>query len=69
MGYSNDLVEDCLTEELGLAAARPAYSALATDRGRRLPELEDALARFVAQGDRPLRRPSRTLRPKSEAVG
>ena len=48
LGYSNDLVEECLSEELGLAAARPAYSVLGTNRGQRLPELEDALARFVA---------------------
>ena len=59
LGYSDDLVEDCSTEELGLAAARPAYSVLGTDRGQRLPELEDALARFVAERDRHLRRPSR----------
>jgi dTDP-4-dehydrorhamnose reductase len=59
MGYSSDLVEDCLTEELGYAAARPVYSVLGTDRGQRLPALDDALARFVAERDRGLRRPCR----------
>jgi dTDP-4-dehydrorhamnose reductase len=59
LGYSNDLVEECSTEELGLAAARPAYSVLGTHRGQRLPPLDDALARFVAERNRPLRRPCR----------
>ena len=59
LGYSNDLVEDCSTEELGLAAVRPAYSVLGTDHGQRLPALEDALARFGAERARHLRRPSR----------
>ena len=58
-GYSNHLVENCLTEELGCAAARPIYSVLGTDRGQRLPSLDDALARFVAERDRQIRRPSR----------
>jgi dTDP-4-dehydrorhamnose reductase len=59
LGYSTDLVEDCSTEELGLAAVRPAYSVLGTDRGQRLPALDDALAKFGAERDRHLRRPSR----------
>jgi dTDP-4-dehydrorhamnose reductase len=58
-GYSSHLVEDCLTEELGCAAARPVYSVLGTDRGQRLPPLDDALARFVAERDRQLHRPRR----------
>jgi dTDP-4-dehydrorhamnose reductase len=58
-GYSGHLVEDCLTEELGCAAARPVYSVLGTDRGQRLPALDDALARFVAERDRQSRRPCR----------
>ncbi len=35
--------------ELGLTAARPAYSALGTERGRLLPTLEDALARYYRE--------------------
>jgi dTDP-4-dehydrorhamnose reductase len=59
LGYPEDLVEDCLTADLGLAAPRPAYSVLGTERGQRLPALDDALARFVAERDRQRRRPSR----------
>jgi dTDP-4-dehydrorhamnose reductase len=57
--YSDDLIEDCLTEELGLTATRPPYSVLGTERGQRLPALDDALARFVAEREFPVRRPSR----------
>jgi dTDP-4-dehydrorhamnose reductase len=35
--------------EFALAAPRPAFSALATERGLALPELEDALGRYVSQ--------------------
>ena len=59
MGYPDDLVEDCLIEDLGLAAPRPSYSVLGTERGQRLPALDDALARFVAERERQRRRPSR----------
>lgn len=38
----------CATEELGLAAARPAYSALASERGMLLAPLDDALARLTS---------------------
>lgn len=34
--------------ELGLAAVRPEYSALTSDRGQLMPELDDALGRYVA---------------------
>jgi dTDP-4-dehydrorhamnose reductase len=34
----------------GLAACRPAFSALATERGLALPPLEDALARYMRDG-------------------
>lgn len=37
----------CTTEELGLAAARPRFSALRSARGQMLPPLDDALARYV----------------------
>ncbi len=36
----------CL-EEMGLAARRPYFSALASERGELMPSLEDALARYV----------------------
>ena len=35
--------------EFRLAAARPPFSVLATERGVRLPSLDDALARYAAQ--------------------
>ncbi|MBC8145182.1 MAG: sugar nucleotide-binding protein [bacterium] len=35
------------TAELGYRAQRPMYSALATERGQRLPTLENALARYM----------------------
>ncbi|HEV3480679.1 MAG TPA: hypothetical protein VG144_14690 [Gaiellaceae bacterium] len=37
------------SEELGLAAARPRYSALGSKRGLVLPPLEDALDRYVEE--------------------
>jgi len=36
------------TAELGLAAARPLYSVLGSERGALMPALDDALARFIA---------------------
>ena len=35
-------------KEMGLAARRPAYSVLGSERGLLLPSLEDALARYIA---------------------
>jgi dTDP-4-dehydrorhamnose reductase len=37
----------CATKELGLAARRPSYSALATRRGARLADIDDALERYA----------------------
>ncbi|MBI2392076.1 MAG: sugar nucleotide-binding protein [Deltaproteobacteria bacterium] len=37
------------TAQLGLRAARPLYSALGSARGASLPELEDALARYLRE--------------------
>ncbi len=38
------------TQELGLAAARPSYSVLGSERGVLLPPLEDALGRYLREG-------------------
>ena len=66
LGYSDDLVEDCSTEELGLAAARPAYSVLGTDRGQRLPELWTTLWRdSLRNGTGRFAGPAEELRPRS----
>jgi len=45
----NGLIEECSTKELQLAAPRPVYSALGTERGCLLPHLEEALPRFVRE--------------------
>jgi dTDP-4-dehydrorhamnose reductase len=42
------LVKPVRAAELGGVAARPAYSALASERGVLMPALEDALARYVS---------------------
>lgn len=47
LGYDADMVEECLIDEPRGAAVRPAYSVLGTERGQRLPVLDDALARFL----------------------
>jgi dTDP-4-dehydrorhamnose reductase len=43
------LVEGRPTKSLGLAAQRPAYSALTSERGLLLPSLEDAIKRYFKE--------------------
>lgn len=43
------LIQPCAHASLGLAAPRPAYSALATGRGALMPTFEVAMARFLAE--------------------
>jgi dTDP-4-dehydrorhamnose reductase len=45
-GLDARLVEECATAALGLAAARPRYSALGSERGHLLPPLERSLERW-----------------------
>lgn len=45
-GIKPSLVDARPTELLGLAAARPLYSVLGSERGQFLPSLEDALNRY-----------------------
>jgi len=47
-GLPADSLVPCTTAELRLAARRPRYSALATDRGTLMPSLADALAHYAA---------------------
>ena len=47
-GVSAEMLVPVATASLGLAAKRPLYSALASERGLPLPPLEDALARYAA---------------------
>ncbi len=46
-GLDSSLVEARRTDELNLAASRPLYTALASERGTLLPSLDDALARYL----------------------
>jgi dTDP-4-dehydrorhamnose reductase len=51
-GNDPRLVEGVPTSELGLRAARPLASALASERGVRLPLFEDALTRYLEARER-----------------
>lgn len=48
-GLDASLIEARATNSLGLAAARPAFAALASERGMLLPPLEDALSRYLRE--------------------
>ncbi|MCA1613142.1 MAG: sugar nucleotide-binding protein [Acidobacteria bacterium] len=48
-GLDANLIEARATNSLGLAAARPPYAALASERGTLLPPLDDALARYTRE--------------------
>ena len=48
-GLDAELVEARPASSLGLVAARPAYSALASERGTLLPPLESALTRYFRE--------------------
>ncbi|HVF66991.1 MAG TPA: family 1 glycosylhydrolase [Pyrinomonadaceae bacterium] len=58
-GLDESLVEERPTASFNFAARRPAFSALASERGSLLPALEDALARYVAECDPALYEPRR----------
>ncbi|HYY97754.1 MAG TPA: hypothetical protein VE642_04140, partial [Pyrinomonadaceae bacterium] len=51
-------VEARPSASFGFAAARPAFSALASERGALLPTVEHALSRYVAECDPALYEPS-----------
>ena len=46
-GVDGSLVRECPHTELGYAAPRPSFAALASERGALMPPLEDALARYA----------------------
>jgi dTDP-4-dehydrorhamnose reductase len=48
-GLEASFVEGRSTRSLNLAASRPLYSALASERGSLLPSLDDALSRFMRE--------------------
>jgi dTDP-4-dehydrorhamnose reductase len=45
----SSLVEGCSTRSLNLAAPRPLYSVLASERARLLPSLDNALSRYLSE--------------------
>jgi len=61
-GLDADRVMGCTSGELGRAARRPRYSALATERGGLMRPLDEALAVFSHE----LRRDGVTLRPAGD---
>jgi dTDP-4-dehydrorhamnose reductase len=52
LGYPEAMVDECETAALRLPAVRPGYSVLGTERGQRLPPLDDALSRFFHERER-----------------
>jgi dTDP-4-dehydrorhamnose reductase len=48
-GLETSFVEGCSTQSLKLAALRPLYSVLTSERGLLLPSLDDALSRFMRE--------------------
>jgi dTDP-4-dehydrorhamnose reductase len=51
-GLDRYSVEPCSASELKLAAPRPVYTALGSERGILLPPLDDALARYLRDRER-----------------
>lgn len=48
-GLDASSVQACATKHLGLAATRPSYSALSSERGILLPSLDQAIARYLKE--------------------
>lgn len=48
-GLNAGLIEGCSTSSLNLAAPRPRYSVLASERASLLPPLTDALSRYLSE--------------------
>lgn len=48
-GLDASRVKGCPTSALGLAAPRPLYSVLGSERGAILPSLDESLVRFIAE--------------------
>ncbi len=59
IGLPTELLQACATTDLRLAARRPLFSALASERGGVMPSLESALDRYAVQVET---LPRRTLR-------
>jgi dTDP-4-dehydrorhamnose reductase len=64
-GLDASLVEGCSTLDLNLAAPRPLYSVLTSERGLLLSSLDEALARYVQQSEM---RWAKDAQEKREAV-
>jgi dTDP-4-dehydrorhamnose reductase len=52
-GLPTQQIKACSASELGLAAPRPRYSALESERGRIMPSLDDALTRYLVRVQAP----------------
>jgi dTDP-4-dehydrorhamnose reductase len=48
-GFDESLIDGCRTQSFNLAALRPIYSALTSERGLLLAPLDDALSRFMRE--------------------
>ncbi|RYG10161.1 MAG: SDR family oxidoreductase [Chitinophagaceae bacterium] len=49
-GFNSDLIVPVPTSDLKLAAKRPIYSALSSERGLLMPHLDDAISRYFLEG-------------------
>lgn len=69
-GLDANLVRGVPGASLGLAAARPRFSALDSERGQLMPTLQDALARYLREATVPaeIARSSRAVRAAREEV-
>lgn len=64
-GFSQQSIDARPTHELGLAAARPAYSVLGSERGALLPTLDDALARYIRDCETKWQDNSTNIQPRA----
>jgi dTDP-4-dehydrorhamnose reductase len=66
-GFDPSFVESRPTKELRLAATRPRYAALASERGALLPPLDSAVARYLRESSAPT--PAESAHCHRERVG
>jgi dTDP-4-dehydrorhamnose reductase len=63
-GLDESLIEGRPSGSFNFAARRPAFSALASERGALLPSVEDALSRYVSECDPALYEPTTSKTPR-----
>jgi dTDP-4-dehydrorhamnose reductase len=64
VGLDESLIEGRPSGSFNFAARRPAFSALASERGALLPSVEDALSRYVSECDPALYEPTTSTTPR-----